>query len=661
MTFRLTRFVLCGCLVAACGCQNPSSRTANFRDRDTLETRLSFASDDPAPLDRGRGHLPSLASEMADRRHGLRDNASGIPGGSSLTVKRLLERGHDADAHGRTQEARMFYEQVLSEDPDHPEAHHRLGILADQSGDYERAEEHYHTALRGNPTDADVLNDLGYSYFLQGRAAESERYLSQAMQIDPRHPHVQENLSLLYDEAKAEKVLMSVMGPRQTQAALDRLFQNAPGNRTVPNLPTQSQFAHRPAPPNRQANSPAANPAEGDLPDDLQELRRKMEEARLQSIAERNQRNAPQSPPALPDRVTNVPPTPLPSPYPPQSASRRLIGSRDVPDGHINDAFRRIDAGGHSQGVPTRNSNLAVNRASQVRASQFDSPGLPPRTLPPVNAQPITPPTEQRAAAPQWNTPPQPWPYSPESTASQDIEQTRFTQPDFSARQPNARSAGPSAAERAAEIGMSTGPGAMFPQWNPEGETPLQQPQQRPAPAMRSLPGTHSRMNGTLYQQPGGSGVPSNWDNFNSAPETPAHGGQSGLRLENDYSQADYRSPDPPQPNLGRPGNPAEFEAYEQMRAQQNSQFNQDQQSLAASPSLMTNGHPGHEPIPGQFDPNRQVWPAYTRDEYDTRSMNPPPAEPQQSRYGQGQFDGQIMPQIVPATQSAPQDYGRRW
>ena len=192
MMVRLTPFCLCAGLVAALGCQNPLlSRREPFGDRggrDSFESRFSFSSDDPAAMESGRGHSSSLASELADRRH--RDDfqeASRTSGGSASAIGRLMEQGYDADAHGRTQDAKKAYEQVLFKQPDHAEAHHRLAILADRAGEYSSAEKHYEIALRGKPNDADLLNDLGYSYFLQGRAVESERYLTKALERNPQH------------------------------------------------------------------------------------------------------------------------------------------------------------------------------------------------------------------------------------------------------------------------------------------------------------------------------------------------------------------------------------------------------------------------------------------------------------------------------------------
>jgi hypothetical protein len=96
------------------------------------------------------------------------------------------------------------------------------------------------------------------------------------------------------------------------------------------------------------------------------------------------------------------------------------------------------------------------------------------------------------------------------------------------------------------------------------------------------------------------------------------------------------------------------------MRTQHNAQFNRDQQALAAQQGLLSNGPPAREALPTSFDPDRQDWPAYTREQYDTRQLDPP-ANPQPPAAGQGRYGGQSAPQFNPATQQAPQNYGRRW
>lgn len=631
---RLSRYALCGCLVASLGCQNPANRSDEIADQDSFGVSLSFSSDDPAALETGRGHLPSLASELADHSHQAdEDTSSGIPGGSTLTVQSLLERGHDADAHGRTQEAKMYYEEALAEDPNQPDAHHRLAILADRAGDFPRAEEHYRHALRGKPNDADVLNDLGYSCFLQGRAADSERYLNQARQIDPQHPHVSENLSLLYDPAKAEEILLSVMGPRQAQATLAQLFQHPP---TIDRSP--------PAAPIERGETNVAHQEQGHfteevIPETVQSLQQKMEEARLRSIAERQLRNLPEHPPAVPERNIGLPQLPLnyPQRVPPRLANYQPHG---VPDARINDAFRAIDSQNHSLRF------AGHHRAPRQYVPSAMPPAYEPGRLADVQARPIPHArhtVEQRAAAPEWNVPPQSWPaYSQEASPAAPIEQTHHTMKSSS------RTDLSSAAKRAAEIGMAAGPGSLFPPIaDSQDSTPAAY---GPAPAVRQLPGTDSRMNGSVYPEPGGHGVPTHW-----------HDGQSLQTQQGAWGQPPASWNHPPQQS-GRnvPANGHAQDPYDQMRAQHNAQFNHDQQSFAAQPGSFNSGPPAREALPTSFDPSRQDWPAYTREQYDARQMDQPRGNiPPQS--GQGGYSGQTMPQIQPGMQQAPQNYGRSW
>ena len=52
--------------------------------------------------------------------------------------------------------------------------------------------------LKREPNNPDLLSDLGYSYLLQGRHAESERCLLAATRANPQHRKTLDNLGLLY-------------------------------------------------------------------------------------------------------------------------------------------------------------------------------------------------------------------------------------------------------------------------------------------------------------------------------------------------------------------------------------------------------------------------------------------------------------------------------
>jgi hypothetical protein len=119
------------------------------------------------------------------------------PGVTSEISLNLRRAQSEVDA-GRPAQASHFYKRVLRDAPDHVLAHHRLAVIADEAQDFSTAERHYRAALVGRPGDAAILNDLGYSYLLQGRFAESERVLREAIRAPGPTDRAVTNLALLY-------------------------------------------------------------------------------------------------------------------------------------------------------------------------------------------------------------------------------------------------------------------------------------------------------------------------------------------------------------------------------------------------------------------------------------------------------------------------------
>jgi hypothetical protein len=139
-----------------------------------------------------------------------------------------LNRGHRAAAMGHPDQAIVAYRAVLRDDPENPIANHRLAILADQSHDFLAAESHYLAALHRDPRNTDLLSDLGYSYFLQGRGSESERCLQAAVRLSPLHAKGLHNLGLLYaqrgDYDRSFDAIRRSAGDRQARIEIARLF-----------------------------------------------------------------------------------------------------------------------------------------------------------------------------------------------------------------------------------------------------------------------------------------------------------------------------------------------------------------------------------------------------------------------------------------------------
>ncbi len=148
------------------------------------------------------------------------------------TAARNLDSGNLASAQGRLAEAKRHYQAVIREQPLHPMANHRLAVIADTEQDYRTAEKHYLIAFNVQPTNVDLLSDLGYSYLLQGRFVESQRYLNDALYHDPSHVKALNNLGLLYSKQnkynEALTAFLRAGTKAQAQYKMGQLFPQGP-------------------------------------------------------------------------------------------------------------------------------------------------------------------------------------------------------------------------------------------------------------------------------------------------------------------------------------------------------------------------------------------------------------------------------------------------
>jgi len=162
------------------------------------------------------------------------DSASTPPsstiGGTDTNVAEILNRGHREAAMKHLDQAERDYRRALDLQPDNVVANHRLAVLADRKHDFATAEAHYLAALRRDRNNPDLLSDLGYSYLLQGRRQESERYLLAATRLNPKHDKALHNLSLLYamlgDYDRSFAVLRQAVGESQARIKIAEIFPN---------------------------------------------------------------------------------------------------------------------------------------------------------------------------------------------------------------------------------------------------------------------------------------------------------------------------------------------------------------------------------------------------------------------------------------------------
>jgi protein O-GlcNAc transferase len=99
-------------------------------------------------------------------------------------IGEILARGLAHHQSDDLAQAEACYREVLRVEPDHPEALHLLGVIAQQNGDYVQSEHLIRSAISHNPRSADYHNNLGNTYRLQGDLPRAISSYRQAIALD---------------------------------------------------------------------------------------------------------------------------------------------------------------------------------------------------------------------------------------------------------------------------------------------------------------------------------------------------------------------------------------------------------------------------------------------------------------------------------------------
>jgi tetratricopeptide (TPR) repeat protein len=314
------------------------------------------------------------------------DSNSNKPISSNEIVVESLKRGDQALAQGQVAEAQQYYGRVMQYRPDNAAANHGMAIIADQQQRYGEAEKFYLTALRGDPRNPDILGNLGYSYYLQNKLPESERYLRQALELRPNHKRSASHLASVYaklgDYDRSLAMLRMSGSEAEAQTEIARLFPGrggpgqAPGasyaqNNMQNNNPT-NPFAgnaqlvplQQPFTPPGQPGGPvnAQNPqlAANTLPEGMTpetyRLQKMMEEARAKGLNERRAK-ASKDNPELAAQLAQ------------ESFSKReqdMIAQGRVPDSMLNNLMTQIDHNKPNNSQYNQGTSTAVDRNNSI-------------------------------------------------------------------------------------------------------------------------------------------------------------------------------------------------------------------------------------------------------------------------------------------------------
>ena len=109
----------------------------------------------------------------------------------AIEIAMLLQKG------GQLAEAEALYRWIFETAPDHPEALHYAGVLAQQRGRSDEAVTLMQRSLALEPGRADWHSNLGIAYQAQARVDEAIAAFTRAIELDPEHANAHSNLGVL--------------------------------------------------------------------------------------------------------------------------------------------------------------------------------------------------------------------------------------------------------------------------------------------------------------------------------------------------------------------------------------------------------------------------------------------------------------------------------
>jgi tetratricopeptide (TPR) repeat protein len=137
---------------------------------------------------------------------------------------RLLQRGLALQQAGKLKEAEYYYQLVLRDEPDHPEALNLLGTLASRAKNHGVALECLTKAVEAQPRNLFYRNNLGYCLNAANKAREALLHFQKVVAANPRM------LEPIVGLGYAHRLLGE---GEEAEKALRRAVQLSPDNRRV--------------------------------------------------------------------------------------------------------------------------------------------------------------------------------------------------------------------------------------------------------------------------------------------------------------------------------------------------------------------------------------------------------------------------------------------
>lgn len=178
------------------GCASSGNAQNNMAQRAEAQQEVARLDSVPVQTD-SRATYVQLVMQMQQK---------GLYFASLAHIEALQQRwGVDAESNllladalrqtGQADKANKLYSQLLTT-PVKARAAHGLGLLAGRANDFDAAVKYLQDAAQLAPTDANILNDLGFSLLQQGKWAAARVPLLKAAELASDNPRVWSNIAL---------------------------------------------------------------------------------------------------------------------------------------------------------------------------------------------------------------------------------------------------------------------------------------------------------------------------------------------------------------------------------------------------------------------------------------------------------------------------------
>ena len=154
--------------------------------------------------------LAKTAAKNEKPRHPTPARGQAEGGVPTYDLQGLIQKGIQVHQAGQLPEAEAIYRQVLGVEPDHADANHLLGVIADEVGRHEIAVQLISKAIKKNPIDAAYHCNLGNALHEQGRLDEAVASYRKALAIKPDYAEAHSNLgNALHEQGRLDDAVAS--------------------------------------------------------------------------------------------------------------------------------------------------------------------------------------------------------------------------------------------------------------------------------------------------------------------------------------------------------------------------------------------------------------------------------------------------------------------